>query len=249
MKFCDRFSEAEQKMFKVLPQLKVSDVWKKVVVALTCSDVIDTEECRDYDVGQLNSWFGGIYDDWKTAIRQCIEDRGVGVGVVKKIPIIPTTSVALNPKHGKLHNEAWLNQLIYKVAVTGRAAPEVVLVLAYAIKPKRFLSMMAHVLGYKMDVADKEHLERLTSGGEIAETHSSGGKLAWFIEGAKAGAKIGGAMGTPTGHKAVGMGGGSGWWSEWCHIIWCSILLLLNSLKNENTLLHRIPYTYLITIM
>ena len=157
--FTGRFAQHEMKMFDVLSQLSVSNIWDKLVIALTHADVVAPEH-QKCNLGELNKIFDQKLDRWINAIRSYLI-RMQYCSDVDDIPILPTAHIDVNPKHGNLHNKARLQELLYEVPKRANCSLEVVYALAYAVKPARFLGMMRYKLKhYVVPKTDMEAMEQ-----------------------------------------------------------------------------------------
>ena len=105
IKFNDRFDLSNRMIFKVISQLgsKPSDIWPKVHVALTHSDITPA----DWPRHEINVRFDEIVGDWENAISLFLKET---YNVNKPLPVYPTSHAGVKTSSGPLNK--WLKNFL-----------------------------------------------------------------------------------------------------------------------------------------
>ena len=127
MRFDDRFDHANKQIFHVLSRLQVvSNVWGKVVIALTHSDIVPL----DWNQKEVDNEMDQKYRAWVKSIREYLTNKvpQVDNSIIESIPIKLTTHRKVVPKYDCLGN--WVPKLLVTVAERAHASAQAILALA-----------------------------------------------------------------------------------------------------------------------
>ena len=127
MRFNERFDNANKQMFHVLSRLQVvSNVWGKVVIALTHSDLVS----RNWNEKEVDDKMDQQYHDWVKRIREYLTNKvpQVDNSIIESIPIKLTTHRTEVPKYDCLVN--WVPKLLVTVAERAHASAQAIFALA-----------------------------------------------------------------------------------------------------------------------
>lgn len=125
MKFTDRLDESNKRVFEILAELKnVSNIWNKMVVVLTNSDVTPPQWKEGID-GKVEE----VRCNWASSIHEfLVEKLELSEDNATKIPTNISTHVEKEPLPG--HLLGWLEKLFVTIAEKACVTPEAMLALA-----------------------------------------------------------------------------------------------------------------------
>ena len=127
LRFDERFDIANKQTFHVLSRLQVvSNVWGKVVIALTHSDIVPL----GWNQKEVDDEMDRKYCAWVKSIREYLTNKvpQVDNSIIESIPIKLTTHRKVVPKYDCLVN--WVSKLLVTVAKRAHANAQAILALA-----------------------------------------------------------------------------------------------------------------------
>lgn len=132
MKFHDRFEQGNKKVFRVLSDLQLGDIWSKVSIALTCADVIPAST-RAMTPDKQEIKFTTTQNEWETQIRGFLASMSKPVPTAS-ISFYPTSNPVVHPlPYGKQLN-TWLIRFVVGVTKTSASSScEIAMHIAVAL--------------------------------------------------------------------------------------------------------------------
>ena len=182
-----------------------SDLWKNAVIALTFSNYVESElkglKRRKNSSIDIEKAFEEKMEDWKTHIREALNNAGVPSKIVQEIPIQPTGN---SEKGSSVHlpgHEYWLSELFNQIFFRSKAKAKVALAI---VNSDRYTDKD---LGDKAEKEGADQPIRVTKQLKVVLGVILGLGGTGAIVGAGVGATIGAlAIGIPTFGVAAGVG-------------------------------------------